>query len=63
MDETQASLMPTPAPQPFRATLRRGFHALAQGSLGLAGLFILLRRMRCLCTVYLRTAAKRWMPK
>ena len=45
MDETQTPLMPPTAPQPRRATLRRGFHALAQGSLGLAGLFILLRRM------------------
>ena len=45
MDETQAPLMSMPVPQSCRATLRRGFHALAQGSLGLAGLFILLRRM------------------
>ena len=45
MDETQAPLMPTPAPQPWRATLWRGFHALAQGGLGLGGLFILLHRM------------------
>ena len=36
MDETQAPLMSMPVPQSCRATLRRGFHALAQGSLGLA---------------------------
>ncbi len=33
------------APQPWHITLRRGFRALAQGGLGLAGLFMLLYRL------------------
>ena len=43
MDERTPPL--THAPQPWHITLRRGFRALAQGGLGLAGLFILLYRL------------------
>jgi len=35
----------SPAPQPWHITLRRGFGVLAQGLLGLAGLFMLLYRL------------------
>lgn len=35
----------TDAPQPWHASLRRGFHALLHGGLGLAGLFMLLHRL------------------
>ena len=43
MDAEKAPL--TLAPQPWYASLRRGFRALAHGGLGLAGLFILLHRL------------------
>lgn len=35
----------TPVPQPWHASLRRGFNALLHGGLGLAGLFVLLYRL------------------
>lgn len=43
MDAEKAPL--TLAPQPWHASLRRGFRALAHGGLGLAGLFMLLHRL------------------